>query len=49
MTATAAALAATALPRAVRAAPPPKLIWGNLLHLSFNMWSDRPVDKWGAL
>ncbi len=49
MTSTAAALAATALPRAARAAPPPKLIWGNLLHLSFNMWSDRPVDKWGAL
>lgn len=22
------------------------LIWGNLLHLSFNMWSDRPFD-WG--
>ena len=24
-------------------------IWGNLLHLSFNMWSDRPVDSWGHL
>ena len=25
------------------------LVWGNLLHLSFNMWADRPVEKWGAL
>src|SRR5690349_20435771 len=22
------------------------LIWGSLLHLSFNMWSDRPAADW---
>jgi len=26
-----------------------QLIWANLLHLSYNMWCDRPVDHWGAL
>lgn len=25
------------------------LIWGNLVHLSYNMWSDRPVSAWGNL
>lgn len=25
-----------------------KLIWGNLLHLGFNMWVDRPVKCWGG-
>jgi hypothetical protein len=24
-------------------------IFGNLLHLSYDMWSDRPVEKWGYL
>jgi hypothetical protein len=23
-----------------------KMIWGNLIHLGYNMWADRPVDKW---
>jgi len=23
------------------------LIWGNLLHLSFDMWADRQVKRWG--
>ncbi len=27
---------------------PRKLVWGNLLHLGFNMWADRPVDSWGG-
>ena len=27
----------------------PGLIWGNLVHLSYNMWSDRPVSEWGHL
>lgn len=49
ITATAAVLAAAAAPRPARATPPAKPIWGNLLHLSYNMWSDRPVEKWGAL
>ena len=49
LTSTAAVLAAALVPRPARAAPPPKLVWGNLLHLSYNMWSDRPVEKWGAL
>jgi hypothetical protein len=26
----------------------PPLTWGNLLHLSYNMWSDRPVE-WGSV
>jgi len=25
------------------------MIWGNLLHLSTNMWSDREVSAWGPL
>jgi hypothetical protein len=25
------------------------MIWANLLHLSFNMWSDCPVTRWGDL
>lgn len=25
------------------------LMWGALIHLSFNMWSDVPVDSWGNL
>lgn len=25
------------------------MIWGNLLHLSHNMWSDREVAEWGQL
>ena len=24
------------------------LIWGNLIHLGYNMWSDRKVDSWGG-
>ena len=27
---------------------PKTLIWGNLLHLGYNMWADRPVDAWGG-
>ncbi|MCY3021021.1 MAG: Tat pathway signal protein [Planctomycetota bacterium] len=26
-----------------------RLLWGNLLHLSFNMWCDREVSAWGPL
>lgn len=29
-------------------APQKKPIWGNLLHLGFNMWADRVVDSWGG-
>ncbi len=25
---------------------PRSLIWANLLHLGYNMWSDRPVEQW---
>lgn len=25
----------------------PEMIWGNLLHLSYNMWCDRRPEKWG--
>ncbi len=25
------------------------LVWANLLHLSYNMWCDRPVKSWGHL
>ena len=25
----------------------PNLIWGNLIHLSYNMWCDRLPEKWG--
>jgi len=27
---------------------PGPLIWAGLLHLSYNMWSDRPAPEWGA-
>ena len=40
--ASAAALGA-AVP--VKAAAANKLIWGNLLHLSYNMWEDRPAPE----
>lgn len=36
----------------VPAATPGKsgqLIWGNLIHLSNDMWSDRPVTEWGGI
>jgi hypothetical protein len=46
----------TSLPKSVAAQPNREpeadqstLIWGNLLHLSFNMWVDRPVQEWGHL
>lgn len=40
--------AAAAMPAAGRAAEArPALLWGNLLHLSMNMWADRPVESWG--
>jgi len=47
-TSTAAALA-SALP-SLGAAPanPTSLIWGALLHMGTNMWSDVPVKQWGA-
>ena len=31
--------------RNMHAPVPPRLIWGNLLHLSYNMWSDRSVPE----
>jgi hypothetical protein len=27
----------------------PALLWGALLHMGTNMWSDVPVEKWGSL
>ena len=42
----AAATAAGLAPRAF-AAPTPGKIWGALLHMGVNMWSDQPVDSWG--
>ena len=42
----AAATAAGLSPRAF-AAPAPGKIWGALLHMGVNMWSDQPVDSWG--
>ena len=42
----AAATAAGLAPRAF-AAPAPGKIWGALLHMGVNMWSDQPVDSWG--
>ena len=49
---TVAATAAATRLGAADAAPataPAGLLWGNLLHLSFNMWCDRPVASWGPL
>ncbi len=49
------ALAASCAPSllAAGASPGPggesPFIWGNLVHLSYNMWSDRPVASWGNL
>ena len=42
----AAATAAGLAPRAF-AAPASGKIWGALLHMGVNMWSDQPVDFWG--
>ena len=42
----AAATAAGLAPRAF-AAPASGKIWGALLHMGVNMWSDQPVDSWG--
>lgn len=40
--------AAAVMPRAARAANDARpLMWGNLLHLSMNMWADQPVTSWG--
>jgi hypothetical protein len=47
-----AGLAATAVagwPEGAKAQPAaPGFMWGALLHMGVNMWSDIPVDKWGA-
>jgi hypothetical protein len=46
--AAAAAAAAAGLPVAGRAqASAPDLLWGALLHMGTNMWSDIPVSSWG--
>lgn len=34
-------------PAAIPGAKPVTMIWGNLLHLSYNMWPDRRPDSWG--
>ena len=47
-TGAAAALAAAVAPKASGAGVPPAFIWGALLHMGTNMWSDVPVKKWGA-
>jgi hypothetical protein len=40
--------AVAAMPHLARAADSnPSLMWGNLLHLSMNMWADQPVESWG--
>ncbi len=50
----AAGAAGAALRAGLAAKPPekptkePSMIWGNLLHLSFNMWADRKVTEWGS-
>ncbi|QNN22908.1 Tat pathway signal protein [Planctomycetales bacterium ZRK34] len=41
----AAVAAMPGVSRAADATPP--LMWGNLLHLSMNMWADQPVKAWG--
>ncbi len=40
---TGAATLAAMLPRVGHTAPKEKMIWANLLHLSFNMWEDWPA------
>jgi len=43
------AAAAAALPGLAPAQPAaPAFMWGALLHMGTNMWSDVPVDTWGA-
>jgi len=42
--ATAAGLARAAETQAAK----PALMWGALLHMGTNMWSDIPVDQWGS-
>ena len=45
-----AAVAAGMLPKTANAqGAPPAFIWGALLHMGTNMWSDVPVKEWGAL
>ena len=44
-----AAAAVSALPNGGRAQQPsPSLMWGALLHMGVNMWSDIPVTSWGS-
>ena len=43
-----ATTAAAFAPRVFADAAPRKLVWGNLLHLGYNMWADRAVDSWGG-
>ena len=42
-----AALAAAAVSKEIAAENPPSLIWGALMHMGTNMWSDIPVSRWG--
>lgn len=41
-------LSTKAEPAASTAAPADRLLWGNLLHLSYNMWCDRRPSSWGS-
>lgn len=44
-----AAAAASTLPGSgVAAQPAPSFMWSMLLHMGVNMWSDIPVQRWGA-
>ena len=47
-TGAAAALAAVVAPKVSAAGTSPAFLWGALLHMGTNMWSDVPVKKWGA-
>ena len=47
-TGAAAALAAAVAPKVFSGETSPAFIWGALLHMGTNMWSDIPVKKWGA-
>lgn len=44
------ATAAAGLPAAspVAQVAPPAMLWGALLHMGTNMWSDIPVTSWGS-
>lgn len=47
--ATGMAGAAAMLAGAAVGAEAEKLIWGNLIQISMDMWADRPVSSWGRL